>query len=233
MINFAQIKQSVTTRQAAEAYGLSVNSHGMCRCPFHNDHRPSMKVDETFYCFGCGAVGDVITFTARLFGISTGSAAQKLEMDFGIASGDVPVIQKSPVQRKYEDWVYHAREVLRDYNLLLVNWKSRPPNSGEPFLPLFAEALQNSATVKELLWELSFGTEEEKQEIYLHYKEKIREYEQRIEKEHGTNHTAQTFPVRVDASGLQEDTTCRQTHRPARNISPLKSCGPLRGIPFR
>ena len=82
VINFAQIKQAVTTRQAAEAYGLSVNSRGMCRCPFHNDHTPSMKVDETFYCFGCGAVGDVITFTARLFGISAGSAARKLEVDF-------------------------------------------------------------------------------------------------------------------------------------------------------
>ena len=50
VINFAQIKQTVTTRQAAEAYGLSVNSRGMCRCPFHNDHTPSMKVDKTFYC---------------------------------------------------------------------------------------------------------------------------------------------------------------------------------------
>ena len=128
MINFAQIKQAITTRQAAEAYGLSVNSRGMCRCPFHNDHTPSMKVDETFYCFGCGAVGDVITFTARLFGISAGSAARKLEVDFGIVGGDVAVIQKSPAQRKFEDWVYHAREVLREYNLLLVKWKSRPPN---------------------------------------------------------------------------------------------------------
>lgn len=112
MINFAQIKQSVTTRQAAAAYGLSVNSHRMCRCPFHNDHCPSMKVDETFYCFGCGAVGYVIAFTARLFGISAGSAAWKLEMNFGITSGDVPVIQKPPAQRKYKDWMYHAREVL-------------------------------------------------------------------------------------------------------------------------
>ena len=145
MINFAQIKQAVTTRQAAEAYGLSVNSRGMCRCPFHNDHTPSMKVDETFYCFGCGAVGDVITFTARLFGISAGSAARKLEVDFGIVGGDVAVIRKSPAQRKFEDWVYHAREVLREYNLLLVKWKSRPPNPGKDFPPLFTEALQNSA----------------------------------------------------------------------------------------
>ena len=180
MINFAQIKQAVTTRQAAEAYGLSVNSRGMCRCPFHNDHTPSMKVDKTFYCFGCGAVGDVITFTSRLFGISAGSAARKLEVDFGIVGGDVVVVQKSPSQRKFEDWVYHAREVLREYNLLLVKWKSRPPNPREDFPPRFTEALQNSATAKELLWELSFGTEEEKQDIYLHFKEKIKEYEQRI-----------------------------------------------------
>ena len=148
VINFAQIKQTVTTRQAAEAYGLSVNSRGMCRCPFHNDHTPSMKVDETFYCFGCGAVGDVITFIARLFGISAGSAARKLEVDFGIVGGDVVVVQKSPSQRKFEDWVYHAREVMREYNLLLVTWKSRPPNLGEDFPSHFTEALRNSATAK-------------------------------------------------------------------------------------
>ena len=76
--------------------------------------------------------------------------------------------------------MYHAREVLREYNLLLVKWKSRLPNLGQDFPPHFTEALQSSATAKELLWELSFGTEEEKQDIYLHYKEKIKEYEQRI-----------------------------------------------------
>lgn len=104
MINFTQIKQSVTTRQAAEAYGLSVNAQGMTCCPFHDDHMPSMKVDESFYCFGCGVVGDVITFTARLFGISAGSATRKLEVDFGIVGGDVAVVRKSPAQRKFEDW---------------------------------------------------------------------------------------------------------------------------------
>ena len=42
MINFAQIKQSVTIRLAAETYGLSVNSHGMCRCPFHKNREYSV-----------------------------------------------------------------------------------------------------------------------------------------------------------------------------------------------
>lgn len=184
MINFTQIKQSVTTRQAAEAYGLSVDAHGMCRCPFHNDRRPSMKVDETFYCFGCGATGDVITFTARYFGISPGSAARKLAVDFGIpldAPADDPAIPASQAQKKFHAWVHHAREVLRAYNQLLFEWKSlRPAAPGEDFHFLFVEALQNSATVQELLWQLSFGTEEEKRDIYLHYREKVNEIEQRM-----------------------------------------------------
>ena len=60
MINYAYIKQFITTRQAAESYGIPVNSHGIAVCPFHDDHNPSMKVDDNFYCFGCGATGDVI-----------------------------------------------------------------------------------------------------------------------------------------------------------------------------
>ena len=83
MSTYARIKQTVTTRQAAERYGLSVNRSGMARCPFHEDHNPSMKVDDRFYCFGCGTSGDVIDFTARLFGISLKNAAQKLSADFG------------------------------------------------------------------------------------------------------------------------------------------------------
>ena len=184
MINFTQIKQSVTTRQAAEAYGLSVNAQGMTCCPFHNDRRPSMKADETFYCFGCGAVGDVITFTSRYFGISPGSAARKLVADFGIpldAPTDDLAIPASPAQREFHAWVHHAREILRAYNQLLFEWKSlRPAATGEDFHFLFVEALQNSATVRELLWQLSFGTEEEKRDIYLNYREKVNEIEQRV-----------------------------------------------------
>ena len=32
---------------------------------FHDDKNPSMKVDQRFHCFGCGADGDVIDFTAK------------------------------------------------------------------------------------------------------------------------------------------------------------------------
>ena len=44
-------------------YGIEVNRSGMACCPFHDDKNPSMKLNEEyFYCFGCGATGDVIDF---------------------------------------------------------------------------------------------------------------------------------------------------------------------------
>ena len=48
---FEVVKQTVTTRQAAEMYGIRVNRHGMAVCPFHNDRNPSMKLDKRFHCF--------------------------------------------------------------------------------------------------------------------------------------------------------------------------------------
>ena len=185
MINYAKIKQSVTTRQAAESYGISVDFHGMAVCPFHDDRRPSMKVDETFYCFGCGATGDVITFTSRLFGIAPASAARKLAMDFGISieeESEYPALPKSRAQLEFETWVHDALVTLRRYNQLLYEWKFlAPANPGEDFHFLFVEALQNSARVKHLLCTLAFGTEEEKRDIYLNYREEVKQIYERIQ----------------------------------------------------
>ena len=184
MINYAYIKQSLTTRQAAENFGIPVNSHGMAICPFHDDRRPSMKVDETFYCFGCGATGDVITFTSRLFGISPASAARKLAMDFGISldeESEYPVLPKSRAQLEFEAWVHEALVTLRRYNQLLYQWKSlAPQHPGEDCQFLFVEALQHSARVKYLLCTLAFGTEDEKREIHLTCREEVKEYDEEV-----------------------------------------------------
>ena len=62
---FEAVKQNLTTRQAAELYGIQVNRHGMAVCPFHNDKNPSMKVDKRFHCFACQADGDAVDFVSR------------------------------------------------------------------------------------------------------------------------------------------------------------------------
>ena len=76
---FETVKSAVTVKQAAEYYGCKVNRGDMICCPFHDDRHPSMKLNrDYFYCFGCGATGDVIDFVARLFGLSSYEAAKKL-----------------------------------------------------------------------------------------------------------------------------------------------------------
>ena len=44
---FEVVKENVTARQAAEAYGLKVGRTGMACCPFHSDMSPSMKLDRS------------------------------------------------------------------------------------------------------------------------------------------------------------------------------------------
>ena len=65
---FQNVKYGVNCREAAERYGVSVNRQGKALCPFHNDRHPSLYVaDDHYYCFACGAHGDVIGFAANFF----------------------------------------------------------------------------------------------------------------------------------------------------------------------
>ena len=52
---FESVKDRVSTRTAAEMYGLQVDRKDFCKCPFHDDKNPSMKTDRRFHCFGCNA----------------------------------------------------------------------------------------------------------------------------------------------------------------------------------
>ena len=97
---FETVKSAVTVKQAAEHYGCKVNRGDMICCPFHDDRHPSMKLNrDYFYCFGCGATGDVIDFVARLFGLSSYEAAKKLAYDFGIDPDKPPAAMalKKPI----------------------------------------------------------------------------------------------------------------------------------------
>ena len=119
---FEAVKQSVTTRQAAEFYGFRVNRAGMIACPFHNDRTPSMKVDKRFHCFGCGADGDAVDFVSRLFELPSKEAAMKLADDFGIAydrngkPSIVAKIREPTAKQKFEAEEKLCFRVLSDYS---------------------------------------------------------------------------------------------------------------------
>ena len=165
---FEAVKQSVSTKEAAEFYGIKVSRTGMACCPFHDDKNPSMKVDQRFHCFGCGADGDVIDFTAKLFNLSPKEAAEKLAQDFGLIydSQDPPrrryVRQKTEAQKFREDR-QRCYRVLSDYYYLLKKWEAdrSPSTPEEEPHPRFVEAIQKKAYVEYLLDLFLYESEEE------------------------------------------------------------------------
>ena len=156
---FETVKQSVTIREAAERYGIEVRRNSMACCPFHDDKNPSMKLNEEyFYCFGCGATGDVIDLASRLYNLSPKEAAEKLAQDFGlIYDSQAPprrnyVRQKTEAQ-KFQESRDHAFRVLADYFHLLRKWETgyTPKTPVEPMHPRFLEAVQQKDYIGYLL----------------------------------------------------------------------------------
>ena len=154
---FTAVKETISTRQAAEFYGITVKRNGMARCPFHDDHTPSMKVDARFHCFGCGADGDVIDFAARFFNLNKKEAAEKLARDFGVAYDHKVSCQKARSGKsdaqKYKDAERYCFRVLSDYFQFLKEWETKyaPVSPDDEWHPLFVEALEMKAYVEYVL----------------------------------------------------------------------------------
>ncbi len=174
---FEVVKQSVTVREAAEMYGIAVGRGGMACCPFHDDRHPSLKLNEDyFYCFGCGATGDVIDFTARLYDLSPKEAAEKLAQDFGLAYDSKAPVRRNHVRQKSEAQARkenreHAWRVLADYYHLLRKWETdySPRTPDEDPHPRFLEAVQKKEYMGYLLDTfLDSSTEEQDQWIAEH-----------------------------------------------------------------
>ena len=184
---FEVVKESVTTREAAEMYGIEVKRGGMACCPFHDDRHPSMKVDRRFHCFGCGADGDVIDFTARLYNLTPKEAAEKLAQDFGLAyDSQAPprrnyVRQKSEAQ-KLKEKREHGWRVLTDYYHLLRKWETdySPKTPDEDPHPRFMEAIQKKDYTGYLLDFLIDSSTEEQDKWFAEHSAEITAIEGRV-----------------------------------------------------
>lgn len=74
------MRQYVTLKRSGHGY--------KCLCPFHSERTPSCTVypdNGSFYCFGCGAGGDVITFTMKIENLDYMEAVKYLAEKAGIA----------------------------------------------------------------------------------------------------------------------------------------------------
>jgi DNA primase len=72
------------------------------RCPFHDDKRPSLVIDERddhFHCYGCRAHGDVISWVMRREGVGFTAACDLLADKSTTVRAPLTAMPKPPVDR--------------------------------------------------------------------------------------------------------------------------------------
>ena len=205
---YEAVKSKVTTRQAAEYYGIKVTGRGMARCPFPHDRHPSMKLDQRFHCFGCQADGDVLDFVAGYFSLSVREAALKLAEDFGIRyekqrppdrgkqKKNVKAASLEQNYKKQERWCF---SILGQYREHLLFWKKQyaPGEPDADWDPRFCEALDRIPRVEYLMDILLYAPLEERVELLLSAGKEILRYAGRPqEHETGTPGSPETVAGR-------------------------------------
>ena len=160
---FEAVKAAVTVPVAAERYGLKANHAGMVCCPFHDDHNPSLKLNEDyFYCFGCGAGGDVVELTRQLFDLRPYEAASKLAVDFGV---DVPATAPPDGSlNRFRLDLLRCQQVLDEYLNLLIRWQRNyaPRSPDEEPDDRYVEACQMLESMDYIASVLAAGTLEQR-----------------------------------------------------------------------
>ena len=85
----AKIKERLSIEEVVSSY-LKLERAGSnlkAKCPFHNEKTPSffVSVDRgSYYCFGCGASGDIFTFVEEFEGLDFKGALKMLADKAGV-----------------------------------------------------------------------------------------------------------------------------------------------------
>ena len=89
MSHVQDIKERVDIATVVSSY-IKLEKSGVnlkARCPFHNEKTPSFFVSperSSFYCFGCGAKGDIFTFVEKFEGLDFMGALKVLAEKTGV-----------------------------------------------------------------------------------------------------------------------------------------------------
>ena len=148
---FTTVNAAVTVPQAAAFSGLKIERGNMCRCLFHADNTPSMKLNETYYyCFGCQAHGDAVDLVAKALNLQPKEAAIRLveafhvdisgcvrkkektwhpfvphKPDLSALAEKLAVLQKQSEEQSREQWLNDAQDTLLRYAGQLKEWKEK------------------------------------------------------------------------------------------------------------
>lgn len=101
-----QIKERITIEEVVSSY-IKLDNAGSnlkARCPFHNEKTPSFFISKdrgTYYCFGCGASGDIFSFVEEFEGLDFKGALKLLALRAGVELGSFSKEQNSEKDRLY------------------------------------------------------------------------------------------------------------------------------------
>lgn len=148
---FEIVRQRVSAEDAARMYGLDVSKSGKARCPFHDDHHPSLSFNRRtgrFHCFACGMGGGSVDIAAKLLNCSPLEAALQINRDFDLGIADAaparpaPPTGETPAQaarRAQEALAEDFRQACEDIHQAHAALERFTPASATD--PAFSEAL--------------------------------------------------------------------------------------------
>src|SRR3989339_1568295 len=105
-----QIKERLSIEEIVSSY-IKLEKAGAnlkAKCPFHNEKTPSFFVSPergNYYCFGCGAKGDIFTFVEEFEGLDFKGALKILAERAGV------ILEKFSKEKEGEkEKLYRAME---------------------------------------------------------------------------------------------------------------------------
>lgn len=110
-----QIKERLTIKEIVEGY-LKLQKAGVnfkALCPFHTEKTPSFFISparNSYYCFGCGAKGDIFSFVEKMEGVDFKDALREL----GERAG-VPLVRENKEEREKRERLFEAMEEAAAY----------------------------------------------------------------------------------------------------------------------
>ena len=102
-VDIAALKGRHPLAATVEAAGVELKGRGRVRqgvCPFHAEAEGSFTVygdTERWWCFGCGAGGDVLDFVQRVEGVGLPEAIRRLEAEGGCTVRSGEAVDRRPV----------------------------------------------------------------------------------------------------------------------------------------
>lgn len=152
-----EIKDKYSMKDILGMYGLTVGRGGFICCPFHDgDRDPSLKVyQKDFYCFGCGASGDIFSFVQMMDNLTFQEAFRRLGGDSMDAGARMRAYHAKKAREMKEKECERAWKRIRDNLDAISDLRERIPRL-EPFSEEYCQAqreMTRQIALFDYLWE--------------------------------------------------------------------------------